>query len=75
MMAAPLLSGGKFDGRSFSPSSPTARLLIGIEAFAGYQWARELIKLGPPGSADAAELCEALRQAAEERCRRCGGGL
>ena len=29
----------------------------------------------PHGSADAAGLCEALRQAPEERCHRCGGNL
>ena len=45
--------------------------LVGIEACASsHHWSRELQVLGHTHCApDAAGLCEALRQAAEERCR------
>src|ERR1700674_1383967 len=44
--------------------------LVGIEACASsHHWSRELKALGPHRAADAAGLREALRQAAEERCR------
>src|SRR6516165_8269742 len=49
--------------------------LIGIEACAtSHYWSRQLQALGHAGSwaygaPDAAGVCEALRQAAEERCR------
>ena len=43
--------------------------LVGIEACAtSHHWSRELKALGPYRALDAAGLCEALRQAAEERC-------
>jgi transposase len=42
--------------------------LVGIEACASsHHWSRELETLGAYGTIDAAGLCEALRQAAEER--------
>jgi hypothetical protein len=51
-------------------------LLIGMEACAtAHYWARELTKLGPPGSSDAGEGREGLRQAQQERRRRCRGNL
>ena len=44
--------------------------LVGIEACASsHHWSRELQGARPHGAADAAGLREALRQAAEERCR------
>ena len=44
--------------------------LVGIEACASsHHWSRELKALGHTVAADAAGLREALRQAAEERCR------
>ena len=44
--------------------------LVGIEACASsHHWSRELRALGHTRAADAAGLREALRQAAEERCR------
>ena len=43
--------------------------LVGLEACAtAHYWGRELRKLGPRCAADATELCEALREAPEERC-------
>ena len=43
--------------------------LVGIEACAtSHHWSRELKALGHNVRSDAAGLCEALRQAAEERC-------
>ena len=49
--------------------------LVGMEACAtAHHWARELRRWAT-GAADAAELCEALREAAEERCGRCRGDL
>ena len=44
--------------------------LVGIEACAtSHHWSRELMALGHTVRSDAAGLCEALRQATEERCR------
>ena len=49
---------------------------VGIEACAtAHHWARELGQARPRGAADAAELREALRQAAEERRGRRRGDL
>ena len=43
--------------------------LVGIEACAtSHHWSRELKALRTYGASDAAGLCEALRQATEERC-------
>ena len=43
--------------------------LIGIEACAtAHYWAREISRVGPPGEAHTAQLCEAICKAAEERC-------
>ena len=50
--------------------------LVGMEACAtAHYWARELTKLGHRGAADAGEGREGLRQAQQERCRRCRGDL
>jgi len=47
--------------------------LVGIEACAtSHHWAREIAKFG---AADACQICEALREAQQERCRGCGGDL
>ena len=44
--------------------------LVGIEACAtSHHWSRELTALGHNVRLDAAGLCEAVRQATEERCR------
>ena len=49
--------------------------LIGMEACGtAHHWARELIKLGHY-PADAGRLCQAVRQARQERRPRCGGNL
>ena len=49
--------------------------LVGIEACAtSHYWSREL-QARSQGPADAAGLCEALREAAEERRHRCRGDL
>ena len=47
--------------------------LIGIEACStSHHWARVFMAMGGAhGQADAACLCEALRQKSEERCGRC----
>src|SRR5271168_2422850 len=48
--------------------------LVGIEACASsHYWCRQSAR--PCGTSDAACLCEALRQATEERCHGCGGDL
>jgi hypothetical protein len=50
--------------------------LVGIEACASsHYWSRELQTLGAQRAVDAASLCEALRQAAEERYGRRGSNL
>ena len=50
--------------------------LVGMEACAtAHQWARELKKLGHDIAADAADLCQSLREARQERRSRCGGDL
>jgi transposase len=48
----------------FAQQAPT---LVGMEACAGaHHWARVIGEQGPPGSSDAAVLCEALREAEQE---------
>src|SRR5512139_264591 len=50
--------------------------LVGIEACASSDHlVARAASARPHGSADVAGLCEALREAAEERCDRCGGNL
>ncbi len=47
-----------------------APCLVGMEACAAaHHWGRELQKLGQHGATNAAQLCKALCEAAEERCR------
>src|ERR1700716_4649722 len=49
---------------------------VGIEACgSAHHWARVIGRYGPPGPADAAGLCEALREAQQERWPRRGGDL
>ena len=44
--------------------------LVGIEACpSAHHWSRELASARPYGAADAAELCEGLSQAQQERCK------
>ena len=50
--------------------------LVGIEACASsHHWSRRAAGVGAYGAIDASGLCEALRQAAEERRHRRGGDL
>jgi len=50
--------------------------LVGIEACGtSHYWAREISKFGHEGASDAPGLCEALRQAREDRRERRRGDL
>src|SRR5262245_33562653 len=52
------------------------RCLVGMEACpSAHHWSREATGARPPREADAAELCEGLSQAQQERCERCGCDL